>query len=154
MKRLGWVGALLGVLMAVLGSSPATAGGGGGGGGGEVSANVTGTGKIIANGQAAWVNFVITCPKGAAWSVDAGAGFNFVSETGEQVPGRLVVSSGKCSGKTDQAIKIKFLPFPGREPLGPGCGDYMMSIVVAGTEIFLNWSPGVDEVTGPPVCLS
>jgi hypothetical protein len=30
----------------------------------------------------------------------------------------------------------------------------MMSIVVAGTEIFLNWSPGVDEVTGPPVCLS
>ena len=87
MKRLGWVGALLGVLMAVLGSSLATAGGGGGGGGGgEVSANVSGTGKIIANGQAAWVNFVITCPKGAAWSVDAGAGFNFVSETGEQSP--------------------------------------------------------------------
>ena len=116
-----------------------------------VSANVTGTGKVIANGKAAWVDFVIRCPKGQTWSIGADTGFNFVSVDGDQAPGGLVPTSGKCQG-TSQFVKVKFVPRFTR--VGPGCGDYSMTMTVAGQEIGLNWAPGVDEVTGPPVCLT
>ena len=96
---------------AVLIGAPVYAGGSSGGGGhAPVSANVTGTGKVIANGQAAWVDFVITCPKGTEWSVDNSAGFNFVATDGDQAPGRLEPMTGKCLGK-EQAVKLKFVPF-------------------------------------------
>ena len=140
------LGTLVPVLAVAIGIQPALAGGMK-----PVSANVTGTGKIIANGKAAWVDFVITCPKGQTWSIGEDTGFNFVSPTGDQAPGGLEPMSGKCVGM-EKFVKVKFVPRFTR--VGPGCGDYSMTMTVAGQEIGLNWAPGVDEVTGPPVCLT
>ncbi len=122
----------------------------------QVSANVTGTGKVIANGKAAWIHAVVTCPKGTSWSIDEAAGFNMADAAGEQVPGRAKVTGGKCLGK-EQAVKLKFVPFPGFPPVAARCGDsYSLSFFFTasgGQQVDLNFAGGT-EVTGPPVCLT
>jgi len=142
---------LLAGLLAAVGLPTALAGDVGSAG--AVSANVTGSGKVIAGGKAAWVEFVVQCPKGTSWFVEDG-GFNFVATNGDQAPGRLEATSGKCNG-SQQTVKIKWMPHAGSGKLvGPGCGDYSMTFRFSGgQENYLSWAPAGDGVTGPPVCL-